>query len=80
MGWKKADGRMRVRVSDALECDRPERTSCEVYKPGLEAPPRGSERHDVHEAQVAILQKVARGLPINVFERRFIAGDLPPGF
>ena len=80
MGWKKADGRMRVRVSDVLERDRPERTSREVYKPGLEELRRRSERHDVHEARIGILQKVARGLPINVFERRFIAGDLPPGF
>lgn len=77
--WEKADGRMPVRVSDVLECARPEPTSREGYKPTPEELRRRSERHDVHQAKTPILQRIARGLPINVFERKLIAGDLPPG-
>ena len=50
-----------------------------VYKLSREELRRRSEQHDIDQAKIRIMQRAAKGLPINVFERRLIAGDLPPG-
>lgn len=69
-----------TRGSDVLESVRRKRTSRAVDKSNCEELRRRSEQHHIDRAKTRILQRVARGLPINVFERRLIAGDLPPGF
>ena len=48
-------------------------------KPCREELRRRSGQHDIDQAKIRIMQRAAKGLPINVFERRLIAGDLPPG-
>lgn len=50
-----------------------------VDKPSQEELRRRSELHHIDRARSRILQKVARGQPVNVFERKLIAGELPPG-
>lgn len=50
-----------------------------VYKPSREELRRRSEQHHIDQAKIRIMQKVAKGLPITVLERRLITGDLPPG-
>ena len=81
MRWDKADGRMLdlTRLSDGLGSDRPERHSRAVNDLSREELRRRSEQHEIHQAKIRILQRVARGVPINVFERRLIEGELPPG-
>ena len=81
MRWDKVYEPMRhsSRVSDVLERVPPEQTGRAVDESGWEEACRRSEPQDVDQAKVRIMQRVARGLPINVFERRLIAGDLPPG-
>ena len=69
-----------ARLTDVPESGRPERTSRAFDNSNWEEPRWRSEQHDVDEAKIRIMQKVAKGLPINVFERRLIAGELPPGF
>lgn len=50
-----------------------------VYKPSREELRRRSGQHHIDQAKTRILQRVAKGLPITVLERRLITGDLPPG-
>lgn len=79
--WDKADEGMPdlTRASDASESDRPQRIHRAVDKPSPEALRRRSEQHHIDQAKIRILQRIARGVPINVFERRLIEGELPPG-
>lgn len=81
MSWDKADGRMPdpTPVNYASNSDRPERTSIAVDRPIREELRRRCEQHDIDQAKLRILTKVVRGLPINVFERKLVAGELPPG-
>lgn len=81
MRWGKAHEGVpdSIRVSDALEYDQPERAGRADSKPSWEELSRRSEQHDIDQAKIRIMQRVARGLPINVLERRLIEGELPPG-
>ena len=74
MGWGKAHGRI-----PEPECNGPERTSQAINELSWEELRSRSEQHGIDQARIRILQRAARGLPINVFERKLIAGELPPG-
>jgi hypothetical protein len=79
--WGKANERVPepVRVGDGPGCAGSAPINHALDMPGGEEHRRRSDQPEIGRAKTRILQRIARGLPVNVFERKLITGDLPPG-
>ena len=79
--WGKANEHIPqpVHVADGVKCAGPEPANRTFdIQDGEELRSR-PDQPEIGQAKTLILQRIARGLHVIVFERKLITGDLPPG-